>query len=543
MYKILIVDDDVSIRRDLKVMLYGGSSGFQVIGEAENGRDALDKIALFEPDIVLLDIEMPVMDGLKTLLAIKEKEYHCKVIVLSFHDDFDNVRMALRIGATEYLLKQKLDAKEIMLVLTKAAEEIESEMGKKKEISNLKNLADISIKAIKSNLITDLLKGYVTDKNMVQKQMAIIKSDLVLERMVVCCLQINDFHRVSEVYPMWNKELLAFSADNILEEVVEKSGIALYGKTDGENHYIICCFNKQSSYLKINSIIFQILSEIVQNVKRYLNIQVSIGVSPIFQEIHEISDYSKQAACIANYKFLLGKGKIIHYSEVEKYNNNSISNEERKAFIHKISLSIVQNDISAETVLSDIFKEIEANHVNLDVIRNFNIEIISTIIRQLRELNIEEDVFGTNVFPYEYVNNLETKEELIIWLDSAVNYIREILATRVAPKNYRVEIKKAIEYIEKFYVNEICVEDVANHININKVYFSQIFKKETGQNFIDFLTGIRMEKAKSLLVTTGNKIYDVAMAVGFENYRYFTKLFKDITGMTPVEYRKFNSDR
>lgn len=543
MYKILIVDDDVSIRRDLKVMLYGGSSGFQVIGEAENGRDALDKIALFEPDIVLLDIEMPVMDGLKTLLAIKEKEYYCKVIVLSFHDDFDNVRMALRIGATEYLLKQKLDAKEIMLVLTKAAEEIESEMGKKKEISNLKNLADISIKAIKSNLIIDLLKGYVTDKNMVQKQMAIIKSDLVLERMVVCCLQINDFHRVSEVYPMWNKELLAFSVDNILEEVVEKSGIALYGKTDGENHYIICCFNKQSSYLKINSIIFQILSEIVQNVKRYLNIQVSIGVSPIFQEIHEISDYSKQAAFIANYKFLLGKGKIIHYSEVEKYNNNSISNEERKAFIHKISLSIVQNDISAETVLSDIFKEIEANHVNLDVIRNFNIEIISTIIRQLRELNIEEDVFGTNVFPYEYVNNLETKEELIIWLDSAVNYIREILATRVAPKNYRVEIKKAIEYIEKFYVNEICVEDVANHININKVYFSQIFKKETGQNFIDFLTGIRMEKAKSLLVTTGNKIYDVAMAVGFENYRYFTKLFKDITGMTPVEYRKFNSDR
>lgn len=543
MYKILIVDDDVSIRRDLKVMLYGGSSGFQVIGEAENGRDALDKIALFEPDIVLLDIEMPVMDGLKTLLAIKEKEYYCKVIVLSFHDDFDNVRMALRIGATEYLLKQKLDAKEIMLVLTKAAEEIESEMGKKKEISNLKNLADISIKAIKSNLIIDLLKGYVTDKNMVQKQMAIIKSDLVLERMVVCCLQINDFHRVSEVYPMWNKELLAFSVDNILEEVVEKSGIALYGKTDGENHYIICCFNKQSSYLKINSIIFQILSEIVQNVKRYLNIQVSIGVSPIFQEIHEISAYSKQAAFIANYKFLLGKGKIIHYSEVEKYNNNSISNEERKAFIHKISLSIVQNDISAETVLSDIFKEIEANHVNLDVIRNFNIEIISTIIRQLRELNIEEDVFGTNVFPYEYVNNLETKEELIIWLDSAVNYIREILATRVAPKNYRVEIKKAIEYIEKFYVNEICVEDVANHININKVYFSQIFKKETGQNFIDFLTGIRMEKAKSLLVTTGNKIYDVAMAVGFENYRYFTKLFKDITGMTPVEYRKFNSDR
>lgn len=542
MYKVLIVDDDVNIRRELNKILYGGTSGFQVAGEAGNGRDALKKVISLNPDIVLLDIEMPVMDGLQTLTSIKEKELNCKVIVLSFHDDFDNVKTAMSIGATEYLLKQKLDPKEILRVLTKAAEEIENEIGEKNEICSLKNLANISMKAIRMNLVNDLVKGSISDVRIVQRQMDMIKSDLPLESMVVCCLQVDDFQRASEVYPMWNKELLAFSVDNILDEITQKSGISLYGRADEKNHFIVCCFSKQTSYLKINHLLFEMLTEIVQNLNKFLNVQVTIGVSTVFNDIQKTSFFCKQAICAANYKFFKGKGRIIHHSEVEKY-NNFISNEDRKMYLQKISSCIVQNNLDAEKILDSIYNELETANVGLDVIKDFNIEIISAITRQLRELNIEDEVFGTNIFPYEYIYNLETREDLVTWLGSALNCVREILNVRVAPKNYRIEIKKAIEYIETNYIKEINVEDVANHININKVYFSQIFKRETGENFTDFLTRIRMEKAKQLITATDNKIYDVAMEVGIGNYRYFTKLFKDTTGLTPMEYRKIKCTR
>lgn len=542
MYKVMVVDDDVNVRVDLKDMFAYSLPDFEIVGDAGDGMDALGKIEKLHPDIVLLDIEMPVMDGLQTLSAIRDKKIACKVVVLSCHDDYRNVRTAMKTGASEYLLKQDMEYGQLSAVMNKIAEEIEHEKAEKNEISSLKVHADVSASAIKANLVLDLMKGYLADSNLIRKRLRLVKMDIPMDNMVVCCLQIEDYYRIHEKYPGLSEGELVFSVENVINDIMQKSGNSIYGKIDGKTHYIILGYSREASYFIINHGVYELISNIGESLMKLLNVGVTCGVSNVFQGYENIVVNACMALQAAESKFYLGKGKILHYSEAEKYNSD-IDFKKSQDNIKLLISSIYPNSGIAESpekIVRDIYNGYKNTYVSIQSIKKFNIEIITNLLKELRKLDIEDEVFGDQGFPYETINGIDTREELENWLSERIRNITGIILQRADQRNFSSEIKKAIEYMENHYDKELNLKNVANHVNLNEAYFSQKFKKETDQNFVDYLSNIRLEKAKSLLATTDLKVYDVAAMVGVDNYSYFTKIFKKAMRTTPIEYRNGN---
>lgn len=542
MFKILVVDDEKPARETIACLINWEDTDFKIVEFAKNGREALEKYNLYKPDLIITDIQMPIMDGLELIREIRKGDNEQKFIILSCHEKFQYAREAIKMGVSDYLLKDLLKPQDLYNVLEKI--KVELDYIKNKELNKYNNEVSVGnlnefeeayrnagLKSIIfEKLSEDKIKEYITNLGLNLKD----------KYFVVMCLILDDYKKTVSTLDYKEKKL-------IRQKIKRKINDSLNSMYKGECYYhkdgkfiIISQIEDINSQLKYFSDCHEISKRIRMKIAEVIDSSITIGISKGFFNLNDINNRYKEALDVTKYRIFVGKGKTLFYNTI-LVKVSSINSDIFEIRLSKIKESVENNNVNR------IIKEIK-NLYNNDIkgfmqynyLKYVNTCLYEMIIEFSNKFNISyKEIFSKNYIPLEEVDKKETIYEISEWFCSAFITIVNNKSNKTN-KRYSRRIEDAIEYIKSCYTENISLSDVADVLGIHKVYLSRLFKEETGENISNFIIKVKIEKAKKMILSTNYKLYEISEQVGFKNSQQFSVVFKKYTGLTPLEFRDGN---
>lgn len=528
MYRILIVDDESAIRKKIKSSMNWNEFGFEMVEEASNGLEALSQIMENKPDLILLDINMPGMDGLEFAGIVKKQFPRTRVVIITGYDHFSYAREALRLGVDNYILKPttKEDIRKIVLnQLAKIEEE------RKTDVPQLPQ----NEKKVKTYLLNDILKnGTFTH----QKSNDFLELQGWSKAANIFYVILRDF--VEDV-EFWRGEhtaaLAEFALLNITEEIVEahSSGFA-FPNYKNEISILLNCNRAEAE---------EILEEIRDSIMDFLGIPVDFAVSAV-GKTQELSRLDEQAHIALEYSFALSGQDILFYDDVEE------KREKRFDYPAELENAILNNLFAAsldETLgmIDDFFSRIEQAAPDSASCKRMLLRLclkIGNITDTVAIVSQGESKAGRNPVgefdPLVQMESFDSLQEVQEWLKDYYSRAYNYLMTMKT--NSGRQHMKIREYIEKNYGDSgMNLKKCGEELFLSPNYISSILKKATGKTFVEYLNEVRIARAKELLREPESKVYEVSAMVGFTHPTYFSSVFKKATGLSPREYKEKGS--
>ncbi|MCY6370035.1 response regulator transcription factor [Clostridium ganghwense] len=516
MIKVMIVDDERFAREGMKRTIDWKKYECEICGEASNGYEGIEVARKTKPDLIVTDISMPGINGIEMAQSIKEFLPECKFIVITGYDDFQYARGAVKINAFDFILKP-IDEEEFL----SSIEKVHIEFKKNKEhidIAREKVLLDM----MRGKIITSKLDEFIREYN------------IDLKSIIIGCIENDNYQKILE------KDRF-----DILHEQNEYIKNIIHLSIGEICHYIVECHENIIAVIidteeLVHKDIANIFESIQLEVMKRKDNTITIGVSNFgsINEMKKVYDESKQA--LKN-KLYEGKGSIIYFVDLKRENIikwTYILNAENEI---KLSLRAGdKNKISKQ--LHDIyFKVLKDNNIGYGIIKQVSIEIVLMALKILTQYNISvEKVLGEEFEAYKKVEGLHTINELYKW----VNEIIISVLRYIKLENINISesgLNKAIKYINEHYTENICLKDVSRQVYLSESYLSRRIKKVVGISFVEYITKLRIEKAIEYLQNSNIKVSEVALKVGYPDYRYFSRIFKKHTGYSPSEFSNYNN--
>lgn len=532
MKKILIADDEFLVRLGLKTTIDWQEHGYMIVGEAKNGKEALDLFEEFDPDILLTDIRMPLMDGLELIQAVKQRKKSLKSVILTHYDDFSYAQEAIKLGASQYILKSDLVAENLLNILSKLSAEIDAENKKTDEKPNQTEDDLTSDYKLGEELLKKLAdEGFKSNEAFLQyfrRCEGIFKYDYY----IIFTGQIEDTnnkgfdkdeeHFVKTVKNMLNQLLDSRSTWHC--NYINKGQVTCLINTSIEEDS-----DKLLQYLLNFAVLFK------HSLKQFLEADISIGFSVISNLRQEMMTLLKQSRIAGKYCFFEPSGiTVFDYTMLEETD-----------VCPRINLDILRNYIKTlqteniNIYINSVFDKL-AGLKQIGYVRDVFIDFISFARIISAELNLEkggalnETKFSYTVF--DKLNSFEAVKKYVL----DIYYTLSEYSSGNKPDGYSYLIRKCIEFIKNNYQKNVTLSEAALAVDVSNSYLSLLFKQETGINFSNYITNYRIEEAKKLLASTNLKIYEIANKVGFESPYYFSKVFKDIMGCTCKDFKNRN---
>ncbi|WP_198543803.1 response regulator transcription factor [Petroclostridium xylanilyticum] len=533
--KILIVDDEAVVRVGLKSMINWEENGFELIGEASDGKKALEIIYDTHPDIVITDIRMPVMDGIELMRQIMLLTKSPKVIALSSYDDFQLVKEAMKLGAEDYILKLEMEPEHLIRILEKVRARIKEENENEDKKMSFDRHVRKNLHVMRRNFLRDILSGFYTDEEELRQSMEFLNIQLNAQHVYCMMMKIGEMHRFEEVSDD-ELHVLNCSIINITEEIVNDSlnGYCFEGKP---SEFYILVSSKNGNVEISEKLIMTVAQRLIEMLKQYLDITAVFGVGEGERTIKGIREAYYQATDAVKYRFFKGDKGIILWNDVKEcgFQKDEISILNMKERLHRALAFYSKDEI--EELSARILKDIFTLPLSPQSVFNVMLELLYMISEfcETNQLNIM-DIMNRSYRSYHqllYIKSIkEAKEWIRMVMEDLICYIK-----KEEEMDYPRIIVKAKKYIEEHYNEDISLKEVANEVNLNPSYFSTLLKQYIGKSYSEYLTQMRIEKAKVLLQTTQYKVYEVGLKVGYENTYYFNRIFKKITGMSPGEFK------
>ncbi|NLM12829.1 MAG: response regulator [Epulopiscium sp.] len=528
LYKILLVDDEEEIRKGIIKKIKWEELGFVVVGEAENGIEALDIIDKTMPDVVITDIRMPFMDGIKLAENIKYRYPTNKVIVLSGFDDFEYAQEAIKLGVIRYILKP-INSIEFTELLKEVKHLLDEEIRSKNDIETLKINYKKSLPLLKERFLNHWIEDYVSDE-FIEENIHLLDFDIDQRNLALAVIRPDELvKKEKDIKNLKNKNLLKMAIFNICEEVVQEHNLGtIFMKI---NEMVVIIPLKENETVKSSSRIAVALEQIRIAVQKYLDTTVTIGVGNICTNKSMLYKTYASALAALDYTIMLGNNKIIYIDDIEPAQNdiNFEEGDERELLG---SIRIGQKEKIEEAVLK-VLAKVEGSQVSLSDYQIYIVEVFSSIMRLIKNMDLDiNKIFPDNVNFFTIINSFRTKEEVKEWLLEVCFKVTEEFSLKRSSSKSDI-IERAQKYIDDNYWDaELSAEKLCNYLHISTNYFSALFKKETKLNFTSYLTKVRIEKAKELLRNTDLKAFDIGNKVGYTEGHYFSYVFKKITGLT-----------
>ncbi|ADL52888.1 response regulator transcription factor [Clostridium cellulovorans] len=526
MLKVLIVDDDKIIRKGLIKIISRKCPEVIIAGEATNGKNALHQLEQLDVNVVITDIKMPIMDGTELVEEISKLYPNIITVVLSGFDDYKYVRSVMKKGAVDYLLKP-ISEDELERIFKEAEEKLSSIT---KEELILKEVNE-SLNGIE-NLVEEkyLLKLIYNSQEFIKEGLSRIGKDnfdkdgkfraIVIGRDIFSKMIIEK-EPISNIFDSLKLELV---------DVIRKAGLSnktLFGEVKGNIAIII----KYEEPEEIKDCI-----KILLNAINTEDISASVGISEEYGSITVTEKYFPQALKALSYRFYFGFNSIIDFNEI-KERENSVDlqkiNELEEALIKSIEIC---KSKEVKGAVERIITFLAEKNVPPDVFRRKLHNIISAIIALIPEVQYFNEESDENKILF-IIDNLQTlwemKTELPVLIYKMSEEIKDI---RLSRSTKIIELAKT--YIEENYDRELTLKEVAEEVYLNPNYFSELFKAQTGKNFIDYLIEKRIKSSQEMLRKSTYKIYQVAEMVGYQEVTSFNRAFKKVVGISPSEYIK-----
>lgn len=519
MYSVLVVDDEVRQREAVIKSVDWQSAGFNVVGDAENGIEALEQLEKLEPDLILTDIKMPLMTGLELARKAREVRPATKLVILSGYDDFEYAQEAFKYNVIRYLLKP-ISAQELGDELVKIREEMDYEFEQLKTGTFDENT---SIRLEKAELLLPLLLG------------------------------TGDDNYPDEVLLQTAKRLGIIKSDGDCFSVVVSKFKNLQGKNVTENHHIdfvnaiVGKYADCESFLVNGRIVTLVTStpadmstklrlpviEMVQSAKKLLSQKCTIGISQTVDRPSLLAFACTQAITARRYTSD-GAGDIRYINDQEP--KSSFEYEAVDKSVDRLEQLL---KVGTKREINDYLEEMLAGK-SRGGIDYLIIQILATAHRcvsVLSDANALSELFSSNNFitsrlSFDY--NERYKKELISLCLNA----RDMISRSQRHESESI-CDKALQIINNEYMNEdLSLTDASEKLGVSPNYLSALIKKTKSQNFVSLVTERRMKAASDLLLCTSMKIFEISQKCGYSDQHYFSYCFKRYYGMSPNKYRE-----
>lgn len=532
LYRIILVDDEEEVRKGIIRKIDWETLGFQVVGDAENGQDALEKIEQLEPDVVMTDIRMPYMDGLTLTSWIRQKYPSVKVLIFSGFDDFEYAQQAIKLNVTEYILKP-VNVEELTRILNKVRENLDQEIEQRRDVDLLRESYLSSLPILRELFLNDMVRGNMPAENIRQKLEEYKIDILGAEKWLTAVINVENeaseetgltFHQEKELIPISVKSLLEDNLKDYCRFTAFNSavGVTLIAAVDGER--------KQTSLIDL-------LGDICKEIKRILQVTVTIGIGYFSRELEQLPAAYQSAVDALGYREIVGTGKTIYINDMEPVSRGKLQLETRDE-ADLIAVVKFGTREKIEAAAKNFAARMEGARVHMRQLQVYQMSIINCLIRLMQQQDLELGaMFGTDeMYGKVIYGNMKPEEfasvitEVGCRMNEAMNRERDKTAKKV--------ILEAKQYILDHYQDpELSVDVMCRQLHMSPAYFSTVFKRETGQTYIAYLTEVRLDKAVELLNTTDDKTYVIAQKVGYQEQNYFSYVFKKRFGISPTKFR------
>ncbi|MFC5402198.1 response regulator [Cohnella soli] len=533
MYKVIIVDDEAVVRLGLKNTIDWREHGFELIGDYANGREAWEAIELQKPELVISDISMPFMDGLELAGLIAAQYPYIKMIILTGFDEFEYAQQAIRLKVSDFILKP-ITAKEMRTLLDRVKAEMDEETERREDLGRLKKQLNQSLPLLRERFLERLVavgfgKSEITDR------FSAFSIPVPVPLQLVMVADIDDFGDRELLSYEHDVEFLRFAAFDIFKETLERDNVLIF-RTREERMVAIVSGEPNESLLYER--VFSMAEEVRHHIEKYLKFTVTIGIGRSCASPEKLPDAYKSALSVLDYRFLLGKNRVLSILDFEDKPSTSIAAP--MDWDRKLASAVKTGSLQeAYRLIEDGVAEMKASLASLEPCLVEVQKVALTLMNTIQELTAD---YKQSPIDWQMklmdVYRFKTLDEVEAWLKEAV---RSVVAAISDSRNHLTisQIRKAVEYIETNYMNDkMSLQDLCRHVLMSTSYFSLVFKQHTGETFIEYLTSVRVGKAKELLCGTSLKFYEIAEKVGYKDPNYFSILFKKNTGMTPKEYRE-----
>jgi two-component system, response regulator YesN len=526
MIRIILVDDESLTILAVRKLIQRSNIAAEVVGEAYNGADALKAILDLKPDIAIIDIRMPSMDGIELMKLLKDNGSLTKIIVLSAYRDFEYAQKAMQYGAHGYLVKPIEEEKLFGLI-----NEIDNKLQEEKNVVNLKNeLAQLENYSRKEKL----LKLLITDKKKSSSsdvQEALNETFSGSECNIILAL-LDTGNAAANITSKERKELIG----HIEDLTDKKNGIDTFFNKEDEL-VVIMSFSDSFITEAKNSSIRLLTQKIKDIITEKLMIKPTIGISGNYRH-REIYKAYLEARIAVIYRFYLGLDTIIHFDQIsglEFKTNIELLNDE-DYFIEHIKMG------NREAVMEKFKNLTERLHtdknLNPEGVYRFCYEMIILIRKALNSTyintGIKEELLHIEL---EHLKKNLTLKSLYDFMHHTIDSIIKAIESDRLGDDQRI-IDKVRKYCETHFHEDISLDVISEQVNMAKNYFCTFYKKKTGESFWDYLTGLRIEKAKSMLLNNSIKVNSVAECVGYKTTSHFGRIFKEYVGVSPAEYKE-----
>jgi len=519
MYGMLIVDDEKGIREGLKQLLDWEDYGIEIVGEASNGQEAVDLVRARKPSLAIVDIQMPVMNGLELVKWIHAENAPVKVIVLSGYDQFEYVREAMKFGAANYLLKP-VDKQELAASVKEISEGLS-----RRAYSDRNNRE--SLQLLRDSLLNRIVRNEINVKELNEKS-EFLGLDFRFEVLYAAAIELDI--RGDRGLPDETRQWQLYAARNICEEMLSPRNALVF--TDSFGHIAVLFRGSASEIGRAE--IERALAECMDGIVNIVKVACFAAVGSKASSLRELAVSYRQSLLGLDYRLVLGLNRVaFHEDSIERSGDVAPSLELRRDAIKEWTRALDKEALYR--YFDRLFAEGE--DATPRYVRDTSMEIVLVLLQTARELQVDEIGMADIDDFSRKLRSLTDKDGLIREIRNLADRIVSSLELR-ANRKYSKTVREAMDRVIENYSNaDLSLKTLAHELNLNAAYLGRTFKEETGELFSDFLCKLRVEKAKELLADPELRVGDVSAKVGFANTNYFYTVFKKFTGSNPSEYR------
>ena len=526
MINVLILDDEPFIREGLKILIDWGKMGFNIVGEAANGKEAIELLEKGNYQLVITDIKMPEMDGIEFVKYIRNSKFSkIKVIILSGYYEFAYAKQAIQYNVTDYILKpiQKEELTKILLKLAQSFNE---------EVKNQKNKIYTEHIVLERHL-NALCSGIYTKNDI-----------LYVENKLPCCNKL----RYIGIEISGNDEKFALLDKHKKIEVVKELSEVLKAYVHPYDQYVFFDTDKRNEIYGIGFIYAKSFSidrgidekQYIKNLTEYMktkqHYQFNVYIGQYTESIENISDSFKSATIAKSFQNYKNDKQVAYYDEMSKLKCKAYGI--KKEYIDELIHYTEENKVDKiDECIEKIYFNFNEHNIDPKII-NITIDyLLCRLVYLAQELDPEVDQEEV----MQYISQCAFEESAIrgsakhfkIFIKDFAKYLLQL-----RQDNSNSVLKEVDKEIELHYMQNLSLKSLGEKYYINSAYLGQIFKKKYGISFKDYLNNYRIERAGELLIRTNEKVCSIAQMVGYNNLDYFINKFVKIKGRTPLQYRK-----
>ena len=528
MYKLLIVEDEEIVRSGLKNGFDYNSLGFEIIGAARNGIEALEIVGNCKPDVVLTDIRMPDMDGIELMRILRHRYPDVEIVILSGYSDFEYAKYAVKYEAFDYLTKP-IDEKQFINTFQELKHKI-----RKKKHDNL--FEESNGKKLDNQIMKDFFLSAILTKKMstvlIRKGLAELDIEVNEKSYCVAVAQIdyNTTDISKEIVELFNQECSKNIEDYRYSYVIiDKNCYIIMSKPVAKYYDFIRDLEKIKDNINTSFDLY------------YKNITVSIGISNIHSGFDSIYDASVEAQKALGFMFYHDGNMVIPYSKISFRKLTPDKAQQLETLILDLVDSVIRCSINEKTIIvNNLFSFVrELSLPDIIFVRTKIMEIFIILDNKLKQKNISlEELSGKDKIYAEIFSKYKL-DSLREWFAEKLKAIDAELDKRFLESRCSLE-KQVKMYVYNNIKEKLYLNDIAKAVHMSPTYLSSEFKKQTGKTLSKYIIELKINKAKEYLAFSDMRIQDISEELGFSEYRYFCTVFKNETNLSPLSYRANN---